>query len=109
MSFEVKVMPQAKDDLRGIYEYIAYELQASGNASNQIDRLEEHILKLDTFPTGYPLYSNEPWKSRGLRFMPIDNYVAYFIPNEETEIVSVLRVFYGKRDADNQLNNHTEF
>jgi len=44
-----------------------------------------------------------------LRFMPIDNYVAYFIPNEETEIVSVLRVFYGKRDADNQLNNHTEF
>ena len=40
MSFEVKVMPQAKDDLRGIYEYIAYELQASGNASNQLDRLE---------------------------------------------------------------------
>ncbi|MDR1606315.1 MAG: type II toxin-antitoxin system RelE/ParE family toxin [Streptococcaceae bacterium] len=104
MSFEVKIMPQAELDLRGIYEYIAYTLQSPMSANGQLDRLAEQILKLDTFPTGYPAYSKEPWKTRGLRYMLIDNYIAYFIPNEETEIVSVLRVMYKGRNIEEQLN-----
>lgn len=34
MIFEIEISEQADADLRGIYEYIAFELQASDNASN---------------------------------------------------------------------------
>ena len=38
---ELEISEQADNDLRGIFEYIAFELQSSQNASGQLDRLEE--------------------------------------------------------------------
>ena len=49
--------------MRGIFEYIAFELQSPENASGQLDRLEEQILSLDTMPERYQKYEKEPWKS----------------------------------------------
>ena len=46
MIYEVEVSEQADSDLRGIFEYIAFELQSPENASGQLDRLEEQILSL---------------------------------------------------------------
>ena len=53
MIYEVELSEQADSDLRGIFEYIAFELQSPGNASGQLDRLEEQILSLDTMPERY--------------------------------------------------------
>lgn len=46
MVYEVTTTEQAESDLRGIYEYIAFELLSPENAEGQLDRLEEHILEL---------------------------------------------------------------
>ena len=81
MMYEVEVSEQADSDLRGIFEYIAIELQSPENASGQLDRLEEQILSLDTMPERYRKYEKEPWKSRGLRVLPVDNYVVLYIPD----------------------------
>ena len=59
--------------MRGIFEYIAFELQSPKNASGQLNRLEEQILSLDTMPECYRKYEKEPWKSRGLRVLAVDN------------------------------------
>ena len=37
-------------DLRGIYEYIAFELLAPENVAGQLERLENAISKLDHMP-----------------------------------------------------------
>ena len=50
MIYEVEISEQADSDLRGIFEYIAFELQSPENASGQLDRLEKQILGLDTMP-----------------------------------------------------------
>ena len=47
MIYEVEVSEQADSDLRGIFEYIAFELQSPENASGQLERLEEQILSLE--------------------------------------------------------------
>ena len=59
----------------------AFELQSPENASGQLDRLEEQILSLDTMPERYRKYEKEPWKNRGLRVLPVDNYVVLYIPD----------------------------
>ena len=46
MIYEIEVSEQADSDLRGIFEYIAFELQSLENAIGQLDRLEEQILSL---------------------------------------------------------------
>ena len=108
MIYEVEVSEQADSDLREIFDYIAFELQSPENASGQLDRLEEQMLSLYTMPERYRKYEKEPWKSRGLRVLPVDNYVVLYIPDSNKKVVTILRVMYAGRDIDNQLNLHTK-
>jgi toxin ParE1/3/4 len=107
MIFEIDISAQADVDLRNIYEYIAYELQSQENASGQLDRLEESIMSLDQMPERFREYEKEPWHSRGLRIMPVDNYCVLYIPRKTDGIVTILRVMYGGRDIDTQLKKYT--
>ena len=109
MMFDVQISEQADNDLRGIFEYIAFELLAPENAAGQLDRLEEAISNLDHMPEKYRLYEREPWRSRGLRVFPVDNYLVFYIPDTETKIVTVIRVMYGGRDVDKELKRHTKY
>ena len=56
----------------------------------------------------FRIYDKEPWHGRGLRVMPVDNYEVFYIPDDKTRIVTVIRVMYEGRDADAQLNRHTK-
>ena len=104
MIYEVRMTPEAKNDLRGIFEYIAFDLQSVQNAAGQIDRLEKGISELDQMPERFRKYEKEPWHSRNLRVMPVDNYLVFYIPDQTTGIVTVIRVMYGGRDAARRLN-----
>ncbi|MCM1123022.1 MAG: type II toxin-antitoxin system RelE/ParE family toxin [Eubacterium sp.] len=106
MSYEISITPQAKSDLRSIYEYIAFDLQSPQNAASQLDCLEESIDSLDEMPERFRVYDKEPWHSRNLRIMPVDNYLVFYIPNHKENVVMVIRVMYGGREVDRQLNQH---
>ena len=103
MIYEVNITEQAETDLQEIYKYIALELCAPAHAEGQINRLEAKILKLSTFPYKYREYEEEPWKSMGVRKMPVDNYVVFYIPDDDTASVTVIRIMYNARDVKNQL------
>lgn len=103
MIYEVTTTVQADADLREMYEYIAFELLAPDNAVKQLERLEKHIVDLEKFPEKYRLYEREPWRSRGLRVMPVDNYLVFYVTNREAGLVTVIRIMYSGRDIDEQL------
>lgn len=50
MIYKIEVSEQADKDLRGIFEYIAFQLLSPENAKRQIKRLEKQILSLDMMP-----------------------------------------------------------
>ena len=108
MTFQINITRQAEDDLRNVFEYIAYELQSVQNAAGQLGRLEKAILSLDQMPMRYRTYEKEPWHSRGLRVMPVDNYLVFYIPYPDALTVEIIRVMYGGRDIDTQLNRITK-
>ena len=104
MNYTIDISLQAKADLRNIYNYIANELLSPQTAANQIDRLEENIFGLEVMPFRFKRYDEEPWKSRGLHIMPVDKFVVLYIPNKQKTIVTILRVMYGGRNINEQLN-----
>ena len=104
MTYRVRLSEQADADLRGIYEYIAFHLRSVQNAAGQLERLEKAIYELDTMPNRYPAYKKGKWEERALRRMPVDNYLVYYIPDEGKRTVEVLRVLYGRMDADRELD-----
>ena len=85
-------------------QYERKDMQTPENVSDQLDRLEACILDLDHMPKRYRQYELEPWKSRGLRVVPVDNYLVLYIPDDDTQVVTIIRVMYGGRDVDTQLN-----
>ncbi len=104
MNYEIRMTTQAQNDLCGIFEYIAFTLLSPQNASGQLDRLEESIDSLEQMPERFRLYDKEPWHSRNLHIMPVGHYLVFYIPNCEEETVTIVRVMYGGRDIDQQLN-----
>jgi toxin ParE1/3/4 len=59
-------------------------------------------------PERFRAYEDEPWHSRGLRIMPVDNYCVLYIPNIEKAVVTIIRVMYGGRDIETQLKKYTK-
>ncbi len=58
--FFVCYSDEAKDDLRNIFMYIAYNLGSRDNAEGQINRIRDAIKKLNKFPKKNPLVPYEP-------------------------------------------------
>lgn len=109
MTYNIKITNQADNDIRNIYEYIAYELQSPKNASGQLDRIEKCIMSLNRMPEKFRLYDREPWTSRGLHIVLVDKYCVLYTVDNGDMMVSIIRVMYGGRDIDTQLDKYTKY
>ena len=104
MKWTVFYTNTAEQDLRSIYDHIATTLCAVDTAKNLVRQIMEEIASLDEMPNRYAKYDKEPWKDRGLRFFSVKNYVIFYLPNEETKTVYIIRIMYGGRDIEKQLS-----
>jgi len=103
MIWNVFYTDEAQEDLQGIYDYIAYVLLVPEAAARQADRIMDAVDSLDHMPLRYRLYDHEPWRSKGLRMLSVDNYVLFYLPNETDGTVAIIRIMYGGRDFERQL------
>lgn len=108
MSYSIFYTAGAKRDLRDIYSYIAKQLLVPDTAAGQTQRIMKEIRSLEEMPMRYRLYEDEPWHSQGLRFFPVDNYLVFYLPDESTNTVRIVRIMYGGRDIRRQLEEITE-
>ncbi|MGN0161096.1 MAG: type II toxin-antitoxin system RelE/ParE family toxin [Lachnospiraceae bacterium] len=106
MIFDVTYSAEARQDLRDIYEYIAYELLAPKVAAGQTERIMKAARSLEQMPMRHRLYKEEPWHSQGLRVLPVDNYLVFYLSDETGATISIIRIMYGGRDIDKQLNDN---
>lgn len=103
MTYKIILTKQADTDLRAIYEYIAFTLLEPETAVRQLERIEKGILSLNEMPERFRVFEKEPWYSRGLRQMQVDNFIVFYIPNADDEIVTVIRIMYERRDINKQM------
>jgi plasmid stabilization system protein ParE len=99
--YEVLITEDAYADLEQLYNHIAYKIMAPENAAGQFNRIADAILTLGTFPARYPIIAAEPMHSKGMRSMPVDNYlVFYYIKSEKIIVTDVL---FGASDISKHL------
>ena len=94
--FEVKVSPQAAEDLLEIKDYIENELQNPLAAQNTILKIVETYEGFSEFPEiGIPVekYVNFP---TDYKFVLANNYSIFY--RIQDEIVRVVRILYSRRD-----------
>jgi len=102
MSCKVRISESAEADLRGIYEYVAYEQGREAAARRILSGLMSAIGELAENPERWSPYPREPWLSKGVRTRIVGSYVVFFSCDEN--VVSVGRVLYCRRDFDAHLD-----
>ncbi|WP_370767453.1 type II toxin-antitoxin system RelE/ParE family toxin [Ruminococcus sp.] len=63
MNYKIVFTPNSKNDLYGIFRYIAFDLQAFENAAGQLDRLESAVKSLEQLPLRFRVYEKNLEKS----------------------------------------------
>lgn len=99
--YHVQITDAALEDMDELYEYIAYKLLAPEIAIGQYNRIADEILKLSVMPERCHIMDVEPWKTRELRRMNVDNYsVFYKIVGKHVIVTDVL---YSASDIETRL------
>lgn len=99
--YNVKITDEALTDMKQIYDYINETLLSPENAIGQYNRIADGILKLSSFPKRFHVIDFEPWKTKELRRMTVDNYsVFYFVKGDNIIVTSVL---YSASDIEERL------
>lgn len=109
MKMKIAYTFQAQQDLKNIYEYIAYSLLVPDTARNMYQQIIQSARSLESMPERNPLYKEEPWHSQGVRFVPVKNYLLFYTVNNETHTVSIARILYGGMDINRQLEETIDF
>lgn len=102
-SYIVKITPQAESQLSVITHYLVNELKERTIAQRLLEKIEQSVLSLSTFPYRTKLLDIEPWHSRGIRSMPVSNFIVYIWIDDSRCIVHIIAIVYGKRDQLKQL------
>lgn len=98
--YRVEYSQEALVDIKSIYTYISQILHAPLTARRQVNRIRKEIRDLEAFPTRYVLVEWEPWASMKMHRLPIDNYVVFYLVNEQAMAVKIVRIVYGGRNLE---------
>lgn len=104
--YKVGYAVDALDDLREIYAYIANELLVPEIAAAQVGRIRKEVHSLDFMPARYALVDWKPWHSMKMHQLPVDNFIVYYLVDDEKMTVTVARVIYGGRDIKGIINSN---
>ena len=105
-NYRVGYSVDALEDLREIYNYIAGELLVPETAEALVGHIRNEIRSLDFMPARYALVGWEPWHSMKMHQLPVDNFIVYYLVDDEEMTVIVVRVFYGGHDIEEIVNTN---
>lgn len=104
-TYRVKITLQAYDNISKIIRYISHNLHSPDAASQLLDRIYEKAASLAHMPKRIALINEEPWGSKGIRKVSVNNFYIYFWIDEKNMMVQIISVIYSKRNQIQQLGN----
>lgn len=96
MAYRVEITKPAERDLIGIFSYIADTLKEPGTAKRLYPAIKREVLSLCELPERYAILDEPPYNEAGVRRMPVENYLVFYLIRGET--VHVLRILYKRRE-----------
>ena len=101
--WKIILSPKFKIEFNDIRDYISNNLLAPNTAASFCKQVFDKIESLKQMPKRCPLVDKEPWFTRGLRKLIIDNYIVFYYPNEKTMEILIFHIFYKGRNIDELL------
>lgn len=96
MSYIIHITNAAQQDLLNAADYIEFVLKNPEAADALLSEAEKQINRLTDFPEKFRLVDDPVLSSWGIRFIIVNNYLAFYIIDAENNIVTIIRFLYQK-------------
>lgn len=96
MRYDIHITNAARRDLAGAAEYIEVVLKNPTAANNLLDEAETKINSLADFPKKYSLVDDPVLSLWGIRFVIVKKYFAFYMIDDEKNMVFIVRFLYQK-------------
>jgi toxin ParE1/3/4 len=101
MVYDVQMTEPADRDLEDIIGYIAKKLSNPGAAVGFLEEFLRQKGFLSDSPYMFPLCSNDRLQNEGYHRVLINkNFIALFLIDDENKKVTIMRIFYAKRNYE---------
>lgn len=103
MAYRVQVSRDANADIDGVLSYLAVKLSNLDAAIRLADELEHVYDQLSEHPRLYEQARDPLLCRQGYRKVVIGNYVLLYLVDDDRQLVTVARLFYGRRNYPNYI------
>ncbi len=104
--YSIRYSVDAMRDIDEIYNYISKKLFARQSARRIVRRIRDQIRALNVFPERHPLAPEERLATIGLRKVSVENFVIYYKVDDNALTVTIARIMYGGRNAENIIRQN---
>lgn len=101
--YRILMTEPAAEDLLKIAEYTARELREPATAQKLVGKIKEAVMSLVEMPTRYATVAGERLATQGIRKLPLENYIVFYVISERDGTVTVVRILHGRRDWEHLL------
>jgi len=103
--YSITITEPAEEDLNSAVDYFINVLKAPKAAQTLLDEIEEKLDFLSTNPHAYEIEYEEYLQERNIRSVLVKSHLLFYIVNQNSEEVIILRVLYARRNWLNLLRN----
>lgn len=103
MSYSIHITATAERDILRAADYIEFNLKNPTAADHLLDAAAEQINSLSDMPEKYHLEDDPVLASWKIRFIIVNNYLAFYTIDKEKQTVIVVRFLYQKSNWNSIL------
>lgn len=106
--YKIRETKETKQDLRKLVAHMLYSLMNGQAASNFLNQYEKQLQNLIIFPFGYRRIGIK-YQGYEIRMKPFLTYNIFFVVDEKTHQITILRVLKDRQNWKNMLHNEDEY
>lgn len=96
MSYKIHITAAAERDLLKAADYIEFSLKNPDAVDHLLDTADEQISSLAEMPQRYWIVDDPVLSSWEIRFIKVNNYLAFYTIDENKQLVIIVRFLYQK-------------
>ncbi len=105
MIYSINITFKAERDVIEACDYVEYTLKNPIAADKLLNSIQTQLESLIEMPNRFRVIDDPVLSHWGIRFILINNYIAFFTIDEETKTINIIRFLYKKRDWLSILKN----
>lgn len=94
MSYQIYITSTAERDIMRAADHIEFALKNPDAADHLLNTTTKQISTLADFPQKFRLADDPILAAWGIRFIIIENYLAFYVIDEEKQTVIIVRFLY---------------